>query len=167
MKAVVLHEYGGPEKLHFEDKVPEPQISGNTVLIATAGASVNPMTGSLRTARAEKIPAVVSRDFRSRRERRRSRRGRKCKTFQDWRPRAGPIEQNLRRVGGGRRFRSHSPARWRRSRGRGSHPTDLPYRRPTCAHRSQRAKGQVVLITGALAASTARQSIAQRKSARR
>ncbi len=26
MRAVVLHEYGGPEKLKFEDNVPEPQI---------------------------------------------------------------------------------------------------------------------------------------------
>jgi hypothetical protein len=39
MRAVVLHEYGGPEKLKFEDNVPEPQISGSTVLIATAAAS--------------------------------------------------------------------------------------------------------------------------------
>jgi NADPH:quinone reductase-like Zn-dependent oxidoreductase len=38
MRAVVLHEYGGPERLKFEDKVPEPQISGNTVLIAAAAA---------------------------------------------------------------------------------------------------------------------------------
>jgi hypothetical protein len=29
MKAVVLHEYGGPEKLRFEDNVPEPQIGGS------------------------------------------------------------------------------------------------------------------------------------------
>jgi hypothetical protein len=29
MRAVVLHEYGGPEKLKFEDNVPEPQISGS------------------------------------------------------------------------------------------------------------------------------------------
>jgi NADPH:quinone reductase-like Zn-dependent oxidoreductase len=28
MKAVVLHEYGGPEKLKFEDNVPEPRING-------------------------------------------------------------------------------------------------------------------------------------------
>jgi hypothetical protein len=35
----VLHEYGGPEKLKFENNVPEPQISGGTVLIATAAAS--------------------------------------------------------------------------------------------------------------------------------
>jgi hypothetical protein len=26
MRAVVIHEYGGPEKLKFEDSVPEPQI---------------------------------------------------------------------------------------------------------------------------------------------
>ena len=36
MKAVVLHEYGGPEKLRFEDNVPEPRISGGTVLIEAA-----------------------------------------------------------------------------------------------------------------------------------
>jgi NADPH:quinone reductase-like Zn-dependent oxidoreductase len=36
MKAVVLHEYGGPEKLKFEDSVPEPQIGGSTVVIAGA-----------------------------------------------------------------------------------------------------------------------------------
>ena len=41
MNAVVLHEYGGPEKLNFEDDVPEPQVSGSTVLIAGAAASVN------------------------------------------------------------------------------------------------------------------------------
>jgi len=38
MRAVVLREYGGPEKLKFEDNVPEPPISGGTVLIATAAA---------------------------------------------------------------------------------------------------------------------------------
>jgi hypothetical protein len=27
MKALVLHEYGGPEKLKFEDNVPKPQMS--------------------------------------------------------------------------------------------------------------------------------------------
>jgi NADPH:quinone reductase-like Zn-dependent oxidoreductase len=49
MKAVVLHEYGGPEKLKFEDNVPEPQISGGTVLIETAAASVNPIDWKLRS----------------------------------------------------------------------------------------------------------------------
>ena len=30
MRAVVLHEYGGPEKLKFEDNVPEPKTSAMT-----------------------------------------------------------------------------------------------------------------------------------------
>jgi hypothetical protein len=30
MQALVLHEYGGPEKLRFEDNVPEPQVGGRT-----------------------------------------------------------------------------------------------------------------------------------------
>ena len=55
MKAVVLHEYGGPEKLKFEDDVPEPQINGNTVLIATAAASVNPIDWKLRSRASRRI----------------------------------------------------------------------------------------------------------------
>ena len=67
MKAVVLHEYGGPEKLQFEDNVPEPQISGNTVLIAAAAASVNPIDWKLRAGIVQKVfpltfPATLGRD---------------------------------------------------------------------------------------------------------
>lgn len=67
MKAVVLHEYGGPEKLKFEDNVPEPQVSGNTVLIAAAAASVNPIDWKLRTGTRKKdfplsFPAILGRD---------------------------------------------------------------------------------------------------------
>ena len=67
MKAVVLHEYGGPEKLKFEDNVAEPQISGNTVLIASAAASVNPIDWKLRSGMMQTIfplsfPAVLGRD---------------------------------------------------------------------------------------------------------
>jgi NADPH:quinone reductase-like Zn-dependent oxidoreductase len=67
MKAVVLHEYGGPEKLKFEDNVAEPQISANTVLIATVAASVNPIDWKLRSGMMQKIypltfPAVLGRD---------------------------------------------------------------------------------------------------------
>ena len=36
MRAVLLQEYGGPEKLRFENNVPDPQVSGDTVLIAAA-----------------------------------------------------------------------------------------------------------------------------------
>jgi NADPH:quinone reductase-like Zn-dependent oxidoreductase len=67
MKAVVLHEYGGPEKLKFEDNVLEPQVSGNTVLIAAAAASVNPIDWKLRSGMMQTMfplsfPAVLGRD---------------------------------------------------------------------------------------------------------
>jgi NADPH:quinone reductase-like Zn-dependent oxidoreductase len=67
MKAVVLHEYGGPEKLKFEDNVPEPQISGDTVLIAAAATSVNPIDWKVRSGIRQKdfplsFPAILGRD---------------------------------------------------------------------------------------------------------
>src|ERR1700733_13258966 len=67
MRAVVLHEYGGPEKLKFEDNVPEPQISGNTVLLAAAAASVNPLDWKIRSGIRQKdfplsFPAILGRD---------------------------------------------------------------------------------------------------------
>jgi NADPH:quinone reductase-like Zn-dependent oxidoreductase len=67
MRAVVLHEYGGPEKLKFEDNVPEPQISGSTVLIAAAATSVNPIDWKLRSGTMQKnyplsFPAILGRD---------------------------------------------------------------------------------------------------------
>jgi NADPH:quinone reductase-like Zn-dependent oxidoreductase len=67
MRAVVLHEYGGPENLKFEDNVPEPQVSGNTVLIAAAAASVNPIDWKLRSGMIQKmypltLPAILGRD---------------------------------------------------------------------------------------------------------
>jgi NADPH:quinone reductase-like Zn-dependent oxidoreductase len=67
MKAIVLHEYGGPEKLKFEDGVPEPQISGDTVLIAAAAASVNPIDWKVRSGARQKdfplsFPAILGRD---------------------------------------------------------------------------------------------------------
>jgi NADPH:quinone reductase-like Zn-dependent oxidoreductase len=67
MKAVVLHEYGGPEKLRFEDSVPDPQVSGGTVLIEAAAASVNPIDWKLRSGMRRKdfplsFPAILGRD---------------------------------------------------------------------------------------------------------
>ena len=55
------------ENLKFEDNVPEPQVSGNTVLIAAAAASVNPIDWKLRSGRLQKnypltLPAILGRD---------------------------------------------------------------------------------------------------------
>jgi NADPH:quinone reductase-like Zn-dependent oxidoreductase len=66
MKAVVLHEYGGPEKLKLED-FPDPQVSGDTVLIAAAAASVNPIDWKVRSGVRQKdfplsFPAILGRD---------------------------------------------------------------------------------------------------------
>jgi NADPH:quinone reductase-like Zn-dependent oxidoreductase len=67
MKAVVLREYGGPEKLKFEDDVPDPQVSGDTVLIAAAAASVNPIDWKVRSGARQKdfplsFPAILGCD---------------------------------------------------------------------------------------------------------
>jgi len=67
MKAVVLHEYGGPEKLKFEDDFPDPQVSGDTVLVASAATSVNPIDWKVRSGARQKdfpltFPAILGRD---------------------------------------------------------------------------------------------------------
>src|SRR5471030_1618166 len=67
MRAVVLHEYGGPEKMKFEDNVSEPQIGGGTVLIVAAAASVNPIDWKMRLGMTQKdfplsFPAILGRD---------------------------------------------------------------------------------------------------------
>lgn len=41
MKAVQLHEFGGPEVLRYED-APRPTVSGNDVLVRVHAASLNP-----------------------------------------------------------------------------------------------------------------------------
>src|SRR5580698_9497527 len=42
MKAIVVHEYGGPEVLKYED-YPDPVAGAGQVLIRVAAASVNPI----------------------------------------------------------------------------------------------------------------------------
>src|ERR1700744_5629585 len=42
MKAIVVHEYGGPEVLNFED-YPDPVPGPGEVLVRVAAASVNPI----------------------------------------------------------------------------------------------------------------------------
>jgi NADPH:quinone reductase-like Zn-dependent oxidoreductase len=42
MKAIVIHEYGGPEVLKFED-VPDPVAGAGEVVVRAAAASINPI----------------------------------------------------------------------------------------------------------------------------
>ena len=82
MKAVVLHEYGGPEKLKFEDNVPDPQVSGDTVLIASSAASVNPIDWKAFGCETEGFSVVVSGNSWPRCEWRSARCGRECEALQ-------------------------------------------------------------------------------------
>ena len=67
MRAVRIHAYGGPEQLRFEEDVPEPQVSADTVLIETAAASVNPIDWKIRSGARQKdfpvkLPAILGKD---------------------------------------------------------------------------------------------------------
>ena len=67
MKAVLLHEYGGPENLKYEDNVPEPAIGDDFVLVAISATSVNPIDWKIRSGARQKdfpleLPAILGRD---------------------------------------------------------------------------------------------------------
>jgi NADPH:quinone reductase-like Zn-dependent oxidoreductase len=47
MKAIVVHEYGGPEVLKYED-VPRPEPKENEILVHVIAAGVNPVDGMVR-----------------------------------------------------------------------------------------------------------------------
>ena len=48
MKAIVLHEYGGPEQLHYED-TEIPKYGDAEVLVRVKATSVNPIDFKLRS----------------------------------------------------------------------------------------------------------------------
>ncbi len=67
MKAIVLHEYGGPEKLKYED-VPDPVAGEDQVLVRVAATSVNPIDYKLRSGIFKdfmplEFPAILGNDF--------------------------------------------------------------------------------------------------------
>lgn len=67
MKAVVLHEYGGPNKLVYED-VPDPVAGEGEVLIRVASSSVNPIDFKLRSGVMKaffplQLPTILGRDI--------------------------------------------------------------------------------------------------------
>jgi len=62
-----MHEYGGPEKLLFEDDVPDPLVQPDSVLIKTVASSVNPIDWKVRSGARQKdfplsLPAILGRD---------------------------------------------------------------------------------------------------------
>jgi NADPH:quinone reductase-like Zn-dependent oxidoreductase len=48
MKAVVIHEYGGPEVLKYEE-VPRPEPQADQILVRVIAAGVNPVDGMIRS----------------------------------------------------------------------------------------------------------------------
>src|ERR1700679_1588545 len=66
MKAIVLHEYGGPDKLKYED-FPDPVPGEGEVLIRQAASSVNPIDYKIRSGAAKErfpveFPVILGRD---------------------------------------------------------------------------------------------------------
>jgi NADPH:quinone reductase-like Zn-dependent oxidoreductase len=67
MKAVVLHEYGGPNKLIYED-VPDPVAGEGQLLVRVAASSVNPIDFKMRRGEAKdrfplEMPEILGRDI--------------------------------------------------------------------------------------------------------
>ena len=67
MKAVVLHENGGPDKLVYED-VPDPVVGEGEVLVRMAATSINPIDFKLRSGAMKafwplELPTILGRDI--------------------------------------------------------------------------------------------------------
>lgn len=67
MKAVVLHEYGPPKNLKYED-VPDPVPGEGEVLVRLAATSINPIDFKMRSGAASahypvQFPAILGRDI--------------------------------------------------------------------------------------------------------
>ncbi|MDW5265633.1 MULTISPECIES: NADP-dependent oxidoreductase [Acidobacteriaceae] len=67
MKAIVLHEYGGPDKLKYED-VDDPVAGEGELLVRLAATSVNPIDYKMRSGAAREhfpveFPGILGRDI--------------------------------------------------------------------------------------------------------
>ena len=66
MRAAVLHEYGPPSKLKYED-FPDPKPGPGEVLVAVRATSMNPIDWKMRSGAAKAMfpvtfPAILGRD---------------------------------------------------------------------------------------------------------
>jgi len=55
MKAIVVHEYGGPEVLKYEENAPRPEPKDNQVLVRVIAAAVNPIDAAIHTGKYAKV----------------------------------------------------------------------------------------------------------------
>ena len=67
MNVVVLHEYGGPDKLKYES-YPDPVAGKGEVLVRVTASSVNPIDYKMRSGEAKErfplvLPAIIGRDI--------------------------------------------------------------------------------------------------------
>lgn len=67
MRAVRIHEYGGPEVLRFEEDVPDPILRPDAVLVEVVATSVNPIDWKIRSGARQKdfplqLPAILGKD---------------------------------------------------------------------------------------------------------
>src|SRR5689334_21978543 len=67
MIAIVIHEYGGPEVLKFED-APDPVAGAGEVLVRVAAASINPLDLARRSGAAKgffpvQFPGILGADL--------------------------------------------------------------------------------------------------------
>src|SRR5947209_5042295 len=67
MKAVLLHEYGGPDRLRYED-TDVPEFGDNEVLVRVRATSINPVDWKIRSGAARgrfpvDFPGILGRDL--------------------------------------------------------------------------------------------------------
>ena len=67
MKAIVIHQYGGPDVLKFED-TPDPVAGAGEVVVRVAAASINPIdiierSGAMKDFRPMTFPNVLGWDL--------------------------------------------------------------------------------------------------------
>src|SRR3984957_12192505 len=67
MKAVVLHEYGGPDKLKYEEW-DDPQAADGQILIRVTAAGINPIdwkirSGAMKAFMPLELPAILGYDY--------------------------------------------------------------------------------------------------------
>jgi NADPH:quinone reductase-like Zn-dependent oxidoreductase len=67
MKAVVPHEYGGPDQLRYEDW-DDPQAGDGQILVHVSAAGVNPIdwkirSGAMKTFMPMELPTILGYDY--------------------------------------------------------------------------------------------------------